>query len=56
MIQAILLDLDGTLLNDEKIITEQTKRTLLALQEQGVKVVLASGRPKRGMIRYAQEL
>ncbi|WP_214740977.1 Cof-type HAD-IIB family hydrolase [Exiguobacterium sp. s48] len=56
MIQAILLDLDGTLLNDDKMITEQTKRTLLALQAQGVKVVLASGRPKRGMIRYAEEL
>ncbi|WP_215112848.1 Cof-type HAD-IIB family hydrolase [Exiguobacterium sp. s63] len=56
MIQAILLDLDGTLLNDDKMITEQTKRTLLALQAQGVKVVLASGRPKRGMICYAEEL
>lgn len=56
MIQAILLDLDGTLLNDQKLITEQTKRTLMALQRQGVKVVLASGRPKRGMLPYAKEL
>lgn len=56
MIQAILLDLDGTLLNDQKLITEQTKLTLMALQRQGVKVVLASGRPKRGMLPYAEEL
>lgn len=56
MIQAILLDLDGTLLNDQKLITEQTKCTLMALQRQGVKVVLASGRPKRGMLPYAEEL
>ena len=56
MIQAILLDLDGTLLNDQKLITEQTKRTIMALQQQGVKVVLASGRPKRGMLPYAEEL
>lgn len=56
MIQAILLDLDGTLLNDQKMISPKTKETLLSLQANGVKVVLASGRPKRGIEPFAKEL
>lgn len=56
MIQAILLDLDGTLLNDQKMISPKTKETLLSLQANGVKVVLASGRPKRGIEPFATEL
>lgn len=56
MIQAILLDLDGTLLNDQKMISLKTKETLLSLQANGVKVVLASGRPKRGIEPFAKEL
>lgn len=56
MIKAILLDLDGTLLNDQKLISPQTKQTLLDLQAEGVKVVLASGRPKRGIEPFAEEL
>ena len=56
MIQAILLDLDGTLLTDQKMISPRTKQTLLDLQAKGVKVVLASGRPKRGIEPFAKEL
>lgn len=56
MIKAILLDLDGTLLTDEKLISPQTKQTLLHLQAEGVKIVLASGRPKRGIEPFAEEL
>ncbi len=56
MIKAILLDLDGTLLNDQKLISPQTKQTLLDLQDEGVKVFLASGRPKQGIEPFADEL
>ena len=56
MIQAILLDLDGTLLNDQKMISPKTKETLLSLQANGIRVVLASGRPKRGIEPFAKEL
>ena len=41
----LVLDLDGTLTNKQKKITPHTKETLLKIQEQGVKIVLASGRP-----------
>jgi len=56
MIQAVLLDLDGTLLNDQKMISPKTKETLLSLQANGIRVVLASGRPKRGIEPFATEL
>ena len=56
MIQAVLLDLDGTLLNDQKMISPKTKETLLSLQANGIRIVLASGRPKRGIEPFATEL
>lgn len=52
----IALDLDGTLTNSEKIITPKTKEALMMIQEQGVKVVLASGRPTCGIQKLAEEL
>ena len=41
----IVLDLDGTLTNRDKIITPRTKEALMKAQEAGNVVVLASGRP-----------
>ena len=41
----IVLDLDGTLTNRDKIITPRTKQSLMEAQKRGLKVVLASGRP-----------
>ena len=52
----IVLDLDGTLTNSQKIITERTKQKLFEAQDRGVKVVLASGRPTYGVTALANEL
>lgn len=52
----IVLDLDGTLLNDEKIITEKTKLTLLKAKEAGHQVMIATGRPYRASDIYYREL
>ncbi len=38
----IVLDLDGTLTNEQKKITPKTKEALMRAQENGIKVVLAS--------------
>ena len=43
--EVLVLDLDGTLTNSEKKITEPTKEALLDIQQKGKIVVLASGRP-----------
>ena len=52
----IVLDLDGTLTNQNKEITPKTKETLMRAQEQGKIVVLASGRPTYGVMPLAEEL
>ena len=56
MYKMIALDLDGTLNNDEKKITEKTREALLAVQQHGVMVVLASGRQAPGLSREADAL
>lgn len=56
IIKAIVLDIDGTLLNTGKIISEKTKQALIAAQEKGIKVILASGRPTTGMLEVAEQL
>jgi Cof subfamily protein (haloacid dehalogenase superfamily) len=55
-IKQIVLDIDGTLLNSNRVISPKTKQVLCDAQRQGVRVVLASGRPTRGMLHLAQEL
>lgn len=52
----IVLDLDDTLLRDDGTISPRNKQALMAAQEAGVKVVLASGRPTYAMTALADEL
>ena len=47
--QVIVLDLDGTLTNSKKEITPPTRDALIEIQQNGKKVVLASGRPINGV-------
>lgn len=52
----LVLDLDDTLLRDDYSISARNKDLLFQAQHQGVKVVLASGRPTPAMLQYAEEL
>lgn len=52
----LVLDLDGTLTNNKKEITEHTRRVLIEAQERGGKIVLASGRPTYGIAPIAEKL
>lgn len=52
----LVLDVDGTLLNDEKEITPRTLAALLKVQQMGVHIVLASGRPTYGILPVAKKL
>ena len=54
--QMLVLDLDGTLTNSRKELTEPTKQALIEIQEEGKKVVLASGRPINGIVPLAWSL
>ena len=54
--EIIVLDIDGTLVNSQKVITPHTLKTLINLQKLGKKVVLASGRPIQGILGHAKTL
>lgn len=52
----IVLDIDGTLTNSKKEITPATKEALIKIQEQGVYVAVATGRPTPGTRKIAETL
>lgn len=52
----LVLDLDGTLTNSKKEISPRNLQTLLRLQQSGVRLVLASGRPTYGIAPLADAL
>lgn len=56
MIKMIALDLDNTLLNSQKNISDRNARILRSLHQQGVKVVLCTGRPINAIWNYIEQL
>lgn len=54
--KAIAMDLDDTLLTTDLKIAEQTKNTLMQCQQDGIHIILASGRPVYAIEKYAEEL
>jgi len=52
----LVLDVDGTLLNNAKEISKRTRAALLKVQQMGIRIVLASGRPTFGLIPLAKML
>jgi 5-amino-6-(5-phospho-D-ribitylamino)uracil phosphatase len=55
-IRIVAVDLDGTLLNDSKQVTEETASALACLPDRGVKVVIASARPPRSVRQIYRQL
>ncbi len=54
--KVLAFDIDGTLVNSKKEITPRTKEAITAAAKQGCKIVIASGRPAKGIDRYVEEL
>ncbi|WP_053220377.1 Cof-type HAD-IIB family hydrolase [Virgibacillus senegalensis] len=52
----IALDLDGTLLTDNKVISEKNKNVIMQAKQAGHIVVISTGRPHRASIDYYHEL
>lgn len=52
----IALDLDGTLLTDDKVITDKTARSIQKAKQQGHHVMIATGRPYRATEYYYHQL
>lgn len=56
MYKLIALDMDGTLLREDKTISKKTKEAIKKARDLGVKTVLATGRPLEGVQKYLKEL
>lgn len=54
--QAIVFDLDDTLLRDDRTISEYTIRTLRMAREQGIHVIPASGRAMESMRSFVDQI
>ena len=56
MYKLIAVDMDGTLLNEEKEISNRAKEAIGKLKEKGKRLVLATGRPLNGVMQYIEKL
>lgn len=56
MIKLCTIDLDGTLFDNEKNISAMNQEAILKANEQGCKIVIASGRPIHGIVDVLAKL
>ena len=56
MYKLAAIDLDGTMLNQYGIVTQRTKEAIQKVQQQGIEVVIASGRPTDSVKTIAKEI
>lgn len=56
MYKLVAIDLDGTMLDSYGMVTEKTKKTIKKVEEQGVNVIIASGRPIDSIKSIANEI
>lgn len=48
-ISLVLADVDGTLVTEEKVLTERARKAVAALRKAGIRFAITSGRPPLGM-------
>lgn len=56
MYKLAVIDLDGTMLNQYGVVTQNTKEAIQKAQEAGIEVVIASGRPIDSIKTIAKEI
>lgn len=54
-IKLVAIDLDGTLLNSDHHVSKENKQAIQKAKAQGVKIVLVTGRPLKGMLPILDE-
>ena len=55
-IRLLLADVDGTLVTQDKVLTDATKAAAVELHEAGLMLAITSGRPPRGMSMLIEPL
>jgi Cof subfamily protein (haloacid dehalogenase superfamily) len=56
MYKLIAIDMDGTLLKEDKTLSKETCRVIKKAHSKGIKIVLSTGRPLRGIEQYLEKL
>lgn len=52
----LALDVDGTLLDSNRQVSQRTRTTLIKVQQLGIRIALATGRPAHGVMQLAKDL
>jgi len=55
-ISLVLADVDGTLVNEQKVLTKRAQAAVRGLRETGIRFAITSGRPPRGMAMLLDDL
>ena len=55
-ISLLLADVDGTLVTEDKVLTQRTQQAVEALHTAGIALAITSGRPPRGMAMLVEPL
>jgi Cof subfamily protein (haloacid dehalogenase superfamily) len=55
-ISLVLADVDGTLVNEQKVLTKRVQAAVQHLREAGIRFAITSGRPPRGMAMLLDDL
>ena len=55
-IKAIFMDMDGTLLNSNNLVSEKLKNKLQELEKKGIKIFIATGRSYAATSNYVREI
>ena len=56
MYKLVAIDLDGTMLNQYGVVTQETKDAIQKVQQNGIEVIIASGRPIDSIKTIAKEI
>lgn len=56
MLKLVAIDLDGTMLNQYGIVTQRTKNSIKKAQENGIEIMIASGRPIDSVKTISKEI
>jgi Cof subfamily protein (haloacid dehalogenase superfamily) len=56
MYKLLAVDMDGTLLNSDKVISKRNKSAIKKAIEKGIKVVITSGRGLKSLVRFLDEV
>ena len=56
MIKAVFIDIDETLTNSNREITQNTKNEIKRCINKGIKIILTSGRSRQEEIEYQEQV